>query len=284
MSPRLLVTGATAYEAQVIEDLKTEGVHVSSLARLLPSEPYRDTLERVRALLDRDPPRVSPAWIRRASSTDLSPQALLERLPELYMVGLSEPLLRIAELYLRLPVAYHGAVLRHSLVDRGSTGPRLWHQDAEDLNVLRVVIYLNDVTSGGGPFEYIPRGLGVTYRRFSKAGGPLTSEVVERIVPPASWKRVIAPAGTVILADTAKTFHHESLQTESERSVMMLGYSSRSPTGAPLAQAHFQVEQVAGLLARIVPVSQHEHVFGWRRRLSQEQPAVAAAAAAVDAD
>jgi hypothetical protein len=282
MSPRLLVSGATPYEAQIMEDLKTEGVHVSSLERLFPAQSYRETFERVRALLGSDRPGASSVWTRGASSTDLSASALLELLPQLYMVGLREPLLRIAELYLRLPVAYHGAVLRHSLVDHGRAGPRLWHQDAEDLNVLRVVIYLNDVTSGGGPFEYIPRSLGITYRRFSRADGPLTSEVVEHIVPRESWKRIIAPAGTVVLADTAKTFHHESLQTESERSVVMIGYSSRNPTGAALAQAHFPVEQVRAQLARLVPASQHDHVFGWRRELPAERPVATVAESPVD--
>jgi hypothetical protein len=251
--------------AQILEDLETEGVHVTTLDRLLPESGPRVLASTAKLLADESVRRNSALWVRSASSCDLTAEALVSRIPELYLLGLDARVLAIVQQYLKLPAAYHGAVLRHSLVDGQSSGPRLWHQDSEDFHVFRVVVYLNDVLPGGGPFEYIPRNLGITYRDFRGCDAGLTDERVQEVVPRHKWKRCFGPAGTVVLCDTAKVFHHESLQIERERAVVMIGYSSRRPCGRDLALSHFPVERVACTLSKIVPAANHEHVFAWRR-------------------
>ena len=67
------------------------------------------------------------------------------------------------------------------------------------------------------------------------------------------------------VADTAQVFHHESLQTERDRPVIMIGYSSRRPKSMSTSMAHFPAEQVEHTLRRIVPVANYQHVFGWRK-------------------
>jgi hypothetical protein len=264
MATRLIeASRPTPYEAQVISDLKTEGVHVTSIERLLPDRGLHTELARASAFIASQPPRDNPVdWVAGACSVDLSAESLIRRFPGVYLLGLDERVLRLARLYLHLPVAYHGAVVRHSLVDNGYSGPRIWHKDAEDLHVLRMVIYLNDVSPGGGPFEYIPRTCAVRHKHLPNK--KLTSDVMEQYIPRERWKQIFAPVGTVILCDSAKTFHHESLQTERPRTVVMIGYSSRRPLGRPLAQAHFPVERVRDALLEVVPAANHAHVFGWR--------------------
>jgi hypothetical protein len=264
MAARLIAASRpTPYEAQVIADLKTEGVHVTSIERLLPDRGLHAEIARAGAFIDHQSPRDNGAdWVAGASSVDLSAESLIGRFPGIYLLGLDERVLRLARLYLHLPVAYHGAVVRHSLVDRGYLGPRIWHQDAEDLHVLRMVIYLNDVSPGGGPFEYIPRSCPVRYKHVPNM--KLTSDVMQKILPSERWKQIYGQTGTVVLCDSAKTFHHESLQTERTRTVVMIGYSSRRPLARSLAQAHFPVERVRDALLKIVPQANHAHVFGWR--------------------
>jgi hypothetical protein len=172
--------------------------------------------------------------------------------------------MRLAEHYLELPVAYHGVALRQSFTDGNQIGPRLWHMDSEDFHVLRVVIYLNDVTPGGGPFEYVPRNVGLSYKAFPGPDG-ITSERMRTVIKENRWKQCYGPIGTVVIADSAKTFHHESLQSERNRTVAMIGYSSRRPRRMALAMAHFPVESSKSLLQPLVSPEQHPHVFGWRR-------------------
>lgn len=254
-------------ERIVLHDLQHEGVHVTSLDRLLPEAIARETIARAAQLLKADHGRVKPAlWSRARTSTDLDPRVMLSQSPELYLIGLQPSLLSLAHHYLALPVAYHGAVLRHSLIDGIGAGPRLWHQDAEDFHVLRVVVYLSDVTAEAGPFEYVPRHRHLTYGEFEPgAAEDLTDERMSRIVPRSHWRRCLGPAGTVVLADTARVFHHESLQVNTERFVLMIGYSSRRPKSMDLAAKHFPVETLRSQLASLISPELYPYVFDWRR-------------------
>ena len=248
----------------VVADLQAEGIHVTTVERLLgnAAPAFREALARFAPLMQRAPDRLG--WTARHASTDLSPGELLERFPEFYLFGLNARVLAVAEQYLRVPVAYHGAVLRRSFVDGRAAGPRLWHRDIEDLHVLRTVVYLNDVSDEGGPFEYIPRHNRLALKGLRR-GAPLRSdEEMRAVVPADQWKRVIGPAGTVVLADSAQTFHHESLQRTDQRAVIMMGHSSRRPSGRPLALSHCPVEGLRPQLERLVPAANHPHVFDWR--------------------
>jgi hypothetical protein len=265
----------SARQSQVLADLRTEGVHVSTIEELLPEsaatlhESFRLALELVREAPLKEPSRV---WQRGSASNDLRADVMLDMVPGLYLLGLDAGLLRLVQQYLRLPVAYHGAVIRHSLVDGVGAGPRLWHQDEEDFHVLRMVVYLNDVTVGGGPFEYIPRNLGLSYKQFAGFESSLTNDRMRTVVPVERWKRIYGAAGTVVLADTAQVFHHESLQTERDRAVIMIGYGSRRPKSMVTSMSHFPAEQVEGTLRRIVPVGNHAHVFSWRKAAYAPKP------------
>lgn len=257
----------SALEQQIISDLLIEGVHISSVDKLFPDHAPNilGSLANAARYIARERLVANSQSVRRRDgSTDLLSRELLKEFPELYLIGLHPNLVTLAEHYFGLPVAYHGAALRQSLTDGKQIGPRLWHMDSEDFHVLRVVIYLNDVTPGGGPFEYVPRNYGITYKAFPGTGC-ITNERMREVVPEHRWKQCYGPIGTVIIADAAKIFHHESLQVDRERTVAMIGYSSRRPRGMQLAMAHFPVEGLKSDLLELVSPPYHPHVFGWRR-------------------
>ena len=261
--PRLRAARSTLAE-EVGADLQREGVHVTTVERLLgdAAPAFRAALARAAPLLHAPPE--AGCWTPRHASTDLSLEALLARLPEFFLFGLNARVLSVAEQYLRVPVAYHGAVLRRSFVDGRAAGPRLWHRDIEDLHVLRTVVYLSDVGEENGPFEYIPRHNRQVLRGLRRGASLRTDEEMRAVVPDAQWRRVTGPAGTVVLADSARTFHHQSQQRAGQRTVLMMGHSSRRPSGRALALSHCPVEAQHERLERLLPPAQHPHVFGWR--------------------
>ena len=261
-----LEASRNAITDEAIASLRTGGVYVSTVERLLgaAAPAYREAMAEAAALMQGGPGSAGVKWRARGASTDLAPGDLLARLPALYLFGLSTTLLAIAEQYLRLPVAYHGAVLRRSLVDGNQVGPRLWHRDGEDRHVLRSVVYLNDVDEDGGPFEYVPRGVAGATPRVVAQGGQRSDDEMAALVPREFWRRCVGPAGTVVLADSAQVFHHESLQRRTERAVVMMGHASRLPMNRGLAESHFPVDQHLPALARITRPEHHAHVFGWR--------------------
>ena len=265
MNDFLTRTPPTDFESEVIHDLETEGVHVTSLDKLIPGRAEQILNKASQYIREHQNPESAPLWKSSVASKDLIPQKLLEELPELFLLGLEDKLLSLVQRYIRLPLAYHGAVLRHSAVNGENVGTRLWHLDAEDFHVFRMLIYLNDVHPGGGPFEYIPRRVGDTIRRpVSVAGGMINNEQMGTILPEDKWKQCTGPMGTVILCDAAQVYHHESRQKERERFVIMSGYSSHRPRNRTLSMAHFPVEEVATQLSKLVPAEKRRIVFGWR--------------------
>ena len=71
--------------------------------------------------------------------------------PEPYLFALSEPLLDLVEAYIGLPVGYFGVSVKREIANGVLEGTRNFHRDPEDENVLKIIIYLNDVDAGTGP-------------------------------------------------------------------------------------------------------------------------------------
>ena len=108
---------------------------------------------------------------------------------------------------------------------------QMWHRDPEDKKLLNMFIYLNDVLDEGtGPFHYVPG---------SHSEGPHWKTLPQILPPKASYPGdgnverafkdnilvALAPAGTVIFADTAG-LHKGGFSTEKPRLMFKALYTS----------------------------------------------------------
>jgi hypothetical protein len=168
-------------------------------------------------------PRDAGAHYQVSSDDDLL------REPEPYLFGLSGPLLDFAEQYMGLPVNYLGVNVKREIANGVLEGTRNFHQDPEDENVLKIIVYLNDVGLGTGPFECL--------------SAPDTSEVMdarrllrrpfrgieglERIIPRENWVTCTGPRLTANIADTARCLHRASPPLTNDRYSMTFSYLSR---------------------------------------------------------
>ncbi|MGB6299608.1 MAG: hypothetical protein WBF90_25990 [Rivularia sp. (in: cyanobacteria)] len=140
------------YEQNLIDTLRSEGVAMTSLQALsIPSTEIM--LEAANNLKPKIPQSISQN--KNEFVVHATPQQILEH-KEIFLWGLQQRLINIIENYIGLPVAYHGAYFRRDNTNPVQIKSRLWHIDPEDRKVLKVVIYLNDVSENNGPFEYIP--------------------------------------------------------------------------------------------------------------------------------
>jgi hypothetical protein len=147
--------------------------------------------------------------------------------PEIYMWGLGERLLSVVENYVGLPIRYHGADLRRELADGVLNDVRQWHIDAEDRRMFKIIIYLNEVLPGGGPFQYLPRGVtGEVARRLRYGSGFVTDDTMGTVIPEAQWVECIAPSRTAILADTCKVFHRAQPPRAADRYSVTFSWTS----------------------------------------------------------
>ncbi|MEH2278836.1 MAG: phytanoyl-CoA dioxygenase [Nostoc sp.] len=158
-------------------------------------------------------------------------------LPEFYAWGIEKRLLNIIENYIGLPIAFHGVHLRKDLKNKHQFGTLLWHSDAEDRRIIKIIIYLNDVDEKTGPFEYIPRSLTplfswnyfqLYYKLWKSGYMGIDDEEVKTVIPKSAWKSCPGLAGTVILVDTKNTLHHGTVRTE-DRETLFLCYTTNPP-------------------------------------------------------
>ena len=214
------------YEEDLINQLKTEGVAMTSLEALsIPSTELM--LQAAKTLMPKIPRSISDK--KNEFVVHATPQQVLEH-KEIFIWGLEQRLINIVENYIGLPVAYHGAYFRRDIVNNVQQKSRLWHIDSEDRKVLKVIIYLNDVNDFNGPFEYIPLNFTsnlVKYLRYNH--GYVQDKIMEKIISPSNFKTCTGTAGTVFLAATGSIFHRGKIPTYSDRYTIFFDYTSRKP-------------------------------------------------------
>ena len=198
------------------------GVHVfSSLGALVPGGG---------ALIDDLVAVGTDAWRWSPGCDLLESEDILHQQARVYLLGLHSGLLDFAEEYLEQPCFYLGCSLKRERVGLPDRSTRQWHRDIEDERMLRLVIYLNDVAAGGGPFEYIEEagsahaGLRLDYR-----AGYVGDAAMCTVVPAQTWRTVLGGAGLVVAFDGVRLFHRVAPPTIANRFSLSLTYSSRHP-------------------------------------------------------
>ena len=154
----------------------------------------------------------------------------LMKYPEIFMWGLEERLLNIIENYIGLPLLYHGAHFRREIANGKLIDVRQWHTDVEDHRMVRIIVYLNDVSLNGGPFEYISKNSTSLLREtLQYSSGFVSDEIIKTLVPPSDWKPCTGRSGTVIFSDTRNVFHRAKPPVASDRFSITFSYTSRRP-------------------------------------------------------
>jgi hypothetical protein len=214
----------------IVQILKKEGVCVTSLEALaLPATP--PMLKAAHHSLLKLPHTCSGHADARSifnHAVQVSPNQIVWDYPDLFLWGLQERLLEIVENYIGLPISYFGPSLRKDIVNGKQVGTRLWHKDPEDRRMVKILVYLNDVSNEGGPFEYIPKRLTPSPRAFKNVKNQRRDEGMQQVVPPSAWKSCTGSAGTVIFADTAAIYHHGKMP-QRERAAIIYTYTSKNP-------------------------------------------------------
>lgn len=227
-------------DRRIIDAMRTDGAYVTTLDELdfLATPRMQADLERLLPTLptaDEHTADGDPLVGRNTSlhCFSIDPPQLADTAPGVLLWGLEPRLLDIAETYLGVPPAFTTVHLRKDVGNGRQVGTRLWHIDTEDRRVIRVLVYLSDVTLDSGPFEYIPRPQTVACtalrdRAMRSDGDPIFDDEMRAHVPEVHWRPCVGPAGTVVIADNAAVYHHGRVH-EKERLALIYTYTSRHP-------------------------------------------------------
>jgi hypothetical protein len=219
--PSLAVTDPT--DRAILDALETSGSYVTTLDALgIPgsAEMLRAADGLYAALGDRPPGK--GGFLITATAQEI------ERHPALLLWGLHERLLSIVENYIYQPLDYRGLIARRDIVGGDQTETRLWHRDQEDLRIVKIVVYVNDVDRGGGGYEYIDRGKLATWRLGSNIGR-IDDELMMQLVPESFQHVASGPRGTVVFTDTCSVFHRGTIAHTEDRRALFYCYNSKSP-------------------------------------------------------
>ena len=208
----------------LVDSLRQEGAFVTSLQALeTPST----------SLLSASAEKLLPELLTFSSNGQHSISLPLPKLmehPEIFLWGLEERLLNIVENYIGLPVLYHGADFRREIANGKPIGVRQWHIDVEDHRMLKIIVYLNDVSLNGGPFEYISKYSTSSLRQtLQYSSGFVSDEVMKTVIPISDWKSCTGRSGTVTLSDTCNVFHRAKPPLGADRFSITFSYTSRRP-------------------------------------------------------
>jgi hypothetical protein len=219
--PSLAVTDPA--DRAILDALETSGSYITTLDALgIPgSAEMLSAADALYASLDNRPPGKG-GFLITATAEEIA------RHPALLLWGLHERLLSIVENYICQPLDYRGLIARRDIVGGDQTETRLWHRDQEDLRIVKVIVYVNDVDRGGGGYEYIDRGKLATWRLGSNTGR-IDDELMMQLVPQSFQHVASGPRGTVVFTDTCSVFHRGTIAHTEDRRALFYCYNSKSP-------------------------------------------------------
>ncbi len=255
--------------AAVVEAIERDGFCVTSLAALgIPGST---------AMLDAalDLSRVLAGRARKDAGrhTIFANAADLLAQPRIFQWGLEDRLLDIVEAYLGTQAAYGGASYSYSVADGREAGTRVWHRDREDHRMLKVGLYISDVTREDGPLELLRRSWQerLDARRTRWRYQSFRQADLEAALPEADPEDTIhtlaGPPGTVLFIDTARHHHRGRPPTGHDRSAIYHSYFPRRPRHPFCCErSALSREEIAGF-ARDLPQRKRDTIL-WRQALT----------------
>ena len=212
----------------IVDTLRREGTVVIPLKELnLPAT------EKMIIAADNLANKLSMSWeLDQLDKCELgSEKKDLRESPEVLLWALEPKLLDIIENYIGLPILYQGFAVRWGIADGQYSGVRRWHIDWEDRRIIKIIIYLNDVDLGGGPYQYIERNSTAeaikTLNYYNL--GYLSEAEMQQAVSPKDWTTCFGKKGSVIITDTSSVFHRAQPPTVRERFSITFCYTSANP-------------------------------------------------------
>lgn len=251
----------------IVDALRKEGAFITSLEAL--SLPLTEKLlDGAKVILANNPkaPAFEAQYVYHVNAAKIIENS------EIFLWGLQERLLDIAENYLGVPVAYRGLFFQKDFANEQQVLTRLWHKDPEDHRLLKIVVYLNDVNAESGPFEYIPKHF--NSKLSSLKGKLLFSDAeVAKHLDPSNWVSCTGLAGTVVFFDSHHVFHRGKMPIKSHRDAIFFNYHSRKPIKvfSEHWKAPFSPDELLVLSKNLSP-RQKEGVFWWEKGSESFQP------------
>ncbi|WOK36574.1 hypothetical protein [Sphingomonas sp. C3-2] len=257
-----------ALSAEIVSAIEERGLYVTTLDQLGLSA--SDAMLASSTKLAEEFAEEARLRVRFGEDFLIVPSHRIIANPEIFLWGLQDRLLNIAEAYLGLPPAYDGVTVNYTVADGREISTRKWHRDWEDRRMLKIAIYLHDVDENAGPFQMIPRKDahsgdidGFSYELADDL------ELARHLGPDftADIASCEGPRGTVIFTDTARFYHRGKPATGRDRAAIFYSYFANRPRHPFLCERTGMSRRAMYRMAKDLPQRQRNAVR-WRKQIS----------------
>jgi len=255
-------------DERILGALRRDGIFITTLDAL--DLPGSAAMLRTATTLAEDFAPEARALAARGEVFMMVPPHQIVQNPHVYLWGLQDRLLDIAEAYLGLPPGYDGVSINYTIADGREISTRKWHRDWEDRRMLKIAIYLHDVEDGGGPLQMICRQDSVQNGSVAFSYGLADDAEIARRFGPGYVKDIVScegPRGTVIFNDTARFFHRGKPAVTRDRAAIFYSYFSSRPRHPFFCERMGIRRRDVARLAHELPLRQRAAAL-WRQQLS----------------
>lgn len=231
---------------RITESIKSEGCYLTNLDAFESpnSSLWQEEIDRAIAQL-------------KAAKCDrddivIIPRKDLLKYHNILLFGLNNRLLDIVSNCIGLPICLNRLDIRKDRANGVVRSIKQWHMDPDDLRMIKVIVYLNDVNQQSGPFEYIPSPLTkIIEDALGYSTGFLSDKEIASVVPIADRKSCLGKKGTIVFGAVHNVFHRIRPPTTSERFSITYTYTSRNPirTYDRVPLSKFELQQIEPLIS-----------------------------------
>lgn len=216
-------------QLRILEDLRRDGISVTSLEELFPDENRLSKMQEfVRGIENNATSRTKKAFLQQFWS--IVPQ--LDFNNPFISLALDARIRNIANSYMEMWTRFKAFTLIRTIPvgDADPIQSQRWHRDPEEKRMCKVFLYLVDVDEETGPFTYIPQSVygkkwGNLFPQKPPEGSYPESGDIEKIIPQEEYRVMTGKAGTILFCDTSG-FHRGGHATSKERLMFTVHYAA----------------------------------------------------------
>jgi Phytanoyl-CoA dioxygenase (PhyH) len=233
----------TDLQRLLLDSLRRHGIAITTVEDLGAQDAFEELEKEVWALETRLSSSINQT--REQADTSgfktyflelLGPRPVLDPKDIFVRFGLQPVILNLVNAYLGMYVRLKAFNVWHNFPS--SAPPRdlqLWHRDPPDRHLVKLFVYLTDVTDPAGPLAYNLgthrlRSIKSRPRVFAAEGTgalPSADEPTSVVVPRGKWLTTMGPKGTVVLADS-RGYHMAVLARDRDRILYNCMFTSQA--------------------------------------------------------
>jgi hypothetical protein len=222
----------TDLQRLLLDSLRCHGITITTVEDLGAQDAFEELEKAVWALetslsstINQTHEQTDPSGLKTYLLALLGPRPVLDPQDIFVRFGLQPVILNLVNAYLGMYVRLRAFNVWHNFPSSSSPiNSQRWHRDPEDRYLVKLFVYLTDVTDAPGPLTYAlgTHGLGSTKSRphaaRAEGTGALRSTDAQTsvVVSKARWLTTMGPKGTVVLADM-RGYHKAGLARDHDR-------------------------------------------------------------------